>query len=104
MASAAVKHDVRYKLIAYVCGNACIRYADAIGTMDIDRIYIQRPSGCRYAIVEHWVLGATEVLVFDLYEVTWADNLQRHVLPAEPVHRGDCVEAAIMATFMTYVD
>lgn len=93
----------QYKLLAYVCGRSCVIYPDNIGTVTYNRIFIQRPSNCRYAIVEVWSLSkhAAEVLVFDLYQTyEQADQL----IPPTPVGTHDDADTAIMATAMLYED
>lgn len=104
MATAATNRG-QYKLHAYVCGNACLRRIDNMGTVTFTKIFTERPDGCRYAVVSHWnvVDHADEVLVWDLYETREKLRTGRLIEP-EPVYRGDCVDAAVMATFMTYKD
>lgn len=95
----------RFQLHAYVCGNACLRRIDAMGSMSFTMIYIKRPDNCRYAVVSHWNIdkGADEVLVFDLFDVD-VSSTDTSAVPPAPIFRGDDVDAAIMATFMTYKD
>lgn len=92
----------QYQLIAYICGNACVRYADAIGTMDFTRVFTGRPDDCRYAVVTCWNIKqhAEEVLVYDLYATT--KTRSDKLVPPKPMWRGDCIDAAIMATCMRY--
>lgn len=94
----------QYKLLAYVCGRSCVVYPDNIGTVDYTRIFIQRPSGCRYAIVETYSVAkhSAEVLVFDLYQTL--DPAGSKLAPPDPVGRHDDVDTAVMATAMLYED
>lgn len=94
----------QYKLLAYVCGRSCVVRPDNIGTVDYTRVFIQRPDGCRYAVVEVWNIAkhAGEVLVFDLYQTIDPGN-SRLVAP-EPIRTCDDVDTAIMATAMLYED
>lgn len=96
------KPEPQYQLIAYICGNACVKYADAIGTMDYTRVFLSRPDDCRYAVVTHRNVDSQEdeVLVFDIYATTQTPT-NKLIAPA-PMWRGDCIDAAIMATFMRY--
>jgi hypothetical protein len=94
----------QYKLLAYVCGRSCVVYPDNIGTVDYTRIFVQRPSGCRYAVVEIWSIAkhAGEVLVFDLYDTL--DPGGSKLTAPDPVGTYDDVDTAIMATAMLYED
>jgi hypothetical protein len=68
-------------------------------------VFMRRPADCRYAVVTHYNIDehADEVLVWDLFEAQ--ENLKSGALIApEPLYRGDCIDAAIMKTFMTYQD
>jgi hypothetical protein len=95
----------QFKLHAYICGNACMQHVDVDGTLSFMMLFMRRPAECRYAVVSHYNVAqhADEVLVFDLYEAQ--ENLKTGALVApEPMFRGDCVDAAVMQTFMTYRD
>lgn len=93
----------QYRLHAYVCGNACLRTVESMGTMSFPMIFIKRPDNCRYAVVSRWdvVTHNDQVLVWDLYDAREKVKTGEVVEP-DPIWVGDSVDAAIMATFMTY--
>jgi hypothetical protein len=98
------RNEQQFKLHAYVCGNACLKLYDGEGTLTFTQVFVKRPSDCRYAVASYYDVAARGdvVLVWDLYSagLTRTDAL----VPPDPLYRGDCVDAAIMQTFMTYED
>lgn len=95
--------DSKYRLHAYVCGNACLQTVESMGTMSFTMIFLKRPADCRYAVVSQWNIAthSDQVLVWDLYDTREKIKSGKLIEP-EPVYIGDSVDAAIMATFMTY--
>jgi len=106
MATAARMVQEQYRLHAYVCGSACVQPVENMGTMTFTMIFVRRPYDCRYAVVSKWSVEKheDEVFVFDLYEAQEALKGGQHVTPPPPMHKGDCVDAAIMATQLVYQD
>lgn len=100
-----LKGDEQYRLHAYVCGNACVKNVDNMGTVSFTHVFTNRPYDCRYAVVSQWNVAkhATDVLVWDLYETTEKLSSGK-LVPPQPVNVFDDVDAAIMATSMTYKD
>lgn len=93
----------QYRLHAYVCGNACLQTVDNEGTVSFAMVFLKRPAECRYAIVTRYSVDkhAEEVIVWDLYEAQ--ENIRTGALvPPEPTMICDSIDAAVMATFMTY--
>jgi hypothetical protein len=95
----------QFRLHAYVCGDACVQYVDNMGTLSFMKIFMHRPSNCRYAIVTRWNIEkhADEVIVWDMFE-TLEHIRTADVLPPPPRHVCDSIDAAIMATTLLYED
>lgn len=55
----------RYRLLAYVCANGCVRWEHHEGVSTFRQIFQQNPDGCRFAIAEL----PPDVLLFDLWGV-----------------------------------
>lgn len=96
---------VQYRLLAYVCGHDCVRRIDDEATRTISRIFIERPSDCRYAVVGRYniVQHADDVLVFDLYRLTQKTR-SGLIEDPDPISVHTDLDAAIMATAMLYED
>tara|TARA_R110000868_G_scaffold261331_3_gene519420 strand:+ start:1273 stop:1653 length:381 start_codon:yes stop_codon:yes gene_type:complete len=65
--------DPRFILHTYVCDGPCIRPSTGEGTLTFTQVFVNRPDGCRYAIIQP-VSGVDEYLVVDLYETTYDDT------------------------------
>lgn len=80
---------MRYRLLAYVCDRNCVKWVDNEGTLEFGDILLQRPSDCRYAILEK---GDT-YYALDLHET----EIDRNLIITEPVpHAFPDMDAAIM--------
>lgn len=89
----------RYTLHAYVCGRSCVKWSQHVGQVTFRQIFVERPDGCRYAVASD---VPERVVVWDLYETTM--TLKYGPAEPNPVHQGDDVDAAVMATAMMYDD
>lgn len=99
----------RYKMHAYVCGQACVKRASPpISSCDFHTIWIQRPEDCRYAVVSEWdvVEHRDRFIVFDLFEagVDWGGKGTGKAIEPVPTTMTDDLDAAIMATSLLYDD
>lgn len=103
--SITVKAPQQYRLHAYICGPGCVRWADSLGTVSFDWIYLNRPTECRYAIAGKWSLAkhGEEVVVWDLFDAT-RTMVKGHwkLHPPKPKFEVDDLDAAVMATSMLY--
>lgn len=93
---AEVRKEDRYFIRAYICDGPCRQVVDQIGTSTFAEIFVRRPSGCRYAIVEP--VDRKHYMVVDLYD-TRVDGLQ--------VYMGNntiypTLDAAIAAPMLNY--
>lgn len=101
---------MKYHLHAYVCGVGCVTEMHTEGMLDLFRVLVARPDGCRYAILST-VEG--QVIAADLHDLQIeAKNLAMQVmngylpntdsleLGAYTTH--ETVDAAIMSTTLTY--
>lgn len=94
-----------YRIHAYVCGQACVRLMENMGTVDFVWLFMNRPNDCRYAVVSQWNVArhAEDFLVFDMYEAQ--ESLKSGKLVAPPPLRTEVdADTAIMATAMLYED
>jgi hypothetical protein len=65
--------DPRFILHRYVCDGPCVKPSPNEGTLTFTQVFISRPDGCRYAIIQP-ASGVDEYLVVDLYETTYDDT------------------------------
>lgn len=63
---AEVRKEDRYFIRAYICDGPCRQAVDQIGTSTFTEIFIRRPSGCRYAIMEP--VDKSGYMVVDMYD------------------------------------
>lgn len=86
----------RVRLLAYICGNNCIRWRCSEGLMLFRDVFTLRPDDCRYAVVE--VQG--RIWAIDLYEVlvgALASDIE-----IGQYREFDDIDTAIAATMLTY--
>lgn len=93
---AEVRKDDRFFIRAYICDGPCRKEVEQIGTSTFTEIFIRRPSGCRYAILEP--VDRAFYMVVDMYD-TRVDGLK--------VYMGNNVtyptlDAAITAPMLSY--
>lgn len=88
--------ELRLALKAYVCEGGVTHWRHDEGTMTLNKIYVERPNGCRYAVAQ-----AGDVFwVIDLYECQIEVggfrivSCEHRVLPD--------LDAAMMAARLTY--
>lgn len=82
----------RYTLHTYICGPYCAKNVPHEGAMTYAQVLMERPSGCRYAVVSD---HTNTVQVWDLYTEARAKE-------PKVVFEWVDVDAAIMATMMRY--
>lgn len=65
----------RYFLRAYVCDDGKVRWQPTVGSMEFSTIFVQRPNGCRYALLERITGPNTSLyIVADLYDTQRAPD------------------------------
>lgn len=91
-----------YRIHAYVCGQACVREMDMMGTVSFGWVFTNRPDDCRYAVLSHYDV-ATHADVVEVYDL-FAAGFSRAtgLVPPAPIRICDNVDTAIMATSMLY--
>lgn len=90
--------EQRYRLRAYICGPGCVRWRPDEGFTNFTRIYINRPDGCRYAVVE---TTDHAFLVWDLFD-TLQDPLGELFPAAVPGITYTDLDQAVAATALRY--
>lgn len=86
---------MRYKLIAYVCSQQCIKWENNIGTLDYGEILSRRSEDCRFAILE----ADNIYLCVDMFETQMDQNLNIIMPPALTF---TTVDAAVMAAQLKF--
>lgn len=83
---------MRYKLIAFVCDRNCVKWINNDGTLEFGEILLQRPSECRFAVVQHH----DKYLCIDLFETQIHPKTLKVYEP--PPLTFDTLDAAVMAS------
>lgn len=91
------RDDPRFKLHAYLCDGPCIRPREDMGTMTFTQVFVMRPDGCRYAVIEA-VAEPDKFLVVDLYETTYDDR----TVYMGPLLTFPTLDAALMSRMLNY--
>lgn len=91
------RKEERFFIRAYICDGPCQHIVDQIGSSTFAEIFVRRPNGCRYAIMEP-VDKRNYFMVVDMYD-TRVDGLN--------VHMGNntvypSIDAAIAAPMLSY--
>lgn len=92
---------MRMRLIAYVCDGSCVKRQDDEGVSHLRSIYIRRPDGCRWAIVQ--VLDMFWAI--DLYDCSMDYDEPGERLPTVVYGKHlifPTEDAAIAAAILTY--
>jgi hypothetical protein len=103
--------DEHYHLIAYICGHACTKPSPFEGWVTFQQIFVQRPDGCRYAVVQRSRAHPTGwYLCWDLLHDSLTMPLQRMgvaihtrtLAPPPELWAGDSPDGLIMKAMALY--
>lgn len=97
-----MRGEAQYRVHAYICGRTCVQHVEQMGTVPFSWVWQHRPGDCRYAVASEWRPNEV-VIVWDLYQVQMLMPDLKPIAP-EPITEYGDVDAAIMATAMTYGD
>ena len=82
---------MRYRLIAFVCDQNCVKWINNDGSSEYTDILTQRPDACRFAVVQYY----DKYLCFDLFD-TQINPETLKIYEPNPL-TFDTLDAAVMA-------
>lgn len=93
---AEVRKEERFFIRAFICDGPCRQVVDQIGTSTFAEIFIRRPSGCRYAVIEP--VDKKHYMVVDMFD-THINGLDVH-MGKNTIY--PTLDAAIAAPMLNY--